>query len=86
MDILGQLQGPFEPNQNLIEPILKKYKIDYLFKIGIVAAPLHEVIINDNAVLIGKTGLFEVRDTPIYSIIFKQQEEANTFIDYMAKV
>ena len=41
--------------------------------------------ININGVpfYLGKEGMFEFRDTPIRSLFFDQEEDLNSFIDYL---
>lgn len=75
---IGQIQGPFAINQNIL-PISMQ-----VFKIGIFGQPHHIVNINGVAMELGKTGMLEVRDTMITSVSFPQKEDSNTFVDYMA--
>ena len=86
---IGQAQGPFKAGTEVINIILHNdtnVAISNLFKIGIITVPHHKVKINNVSMEIGKTGMLEVRDTPIASIIFEQDEDLNTFVDFMAEV
>lgn len=86
---MGQQKGPFKAGENIMGKILQEptyTNVSYLFKIGISTIPHHKVKINNVSMEIGKTGMLEVRDTNITSIVFEQDEDLNTFVDYMAEV
>lgn len=77
LKFIAQLQGPFNANQQLLN---NNYNIT---KIAIFAPVGHYCYINDILFEIGKTGMLEIRDSTIKSITFLQDEDLNTFIDYM---
>lgn len=72
-----QLQGPFEANQELIQGITN------IMKIGIFSKPNHSIHINGMEFEIGQTGILEIEGTHIESLSFDQDEEADTYIDFM---
>lgn len=84
---LGQEKGPFKAGENIIKTILNQPEnkdIVMVFKIGIFSIPYHRVQINNNSIEIGSTGMLEVKDVVISSLSFEQDEDINSYIDYMA--
>ena len=81
---MGQLKGPFKANQELFELIKADAAIDikYVKHLGIQTDVSAIVIINNKEYEIGKTGIYEIGNTEITSIIFKVDTDDNTLIDY----
>ena len=77
---IGQIEGPFIKNKDISFP----NGIGTIFKLGITCVPGHIVSINGEDIEIGITGLLELEGLRITSIKFRQDEDLNTFIDYMA--
>ena len=95
----GQIQGPFKENTEIITDIKSQCKttVNFISKIGIhcvrqydlditgKATPLIEVSLNFKNFIIGKTGMLELNDVQITSIMFKQAVDNKTYIDYQYK-
>lgn len=107
----GNLQGPFEANQELFNIIKadSKYESDnsvYITKLGIHIVNNYDlkisnnfenilinklfqtgpiVIINGKEFQIGRTGILELEDVKIDSIIFPKDIDERCFIDYQIK-
>ena len=81
---MGQLKGPFKANQELFELIKADAAIDikYVKHLGIQTDVSAIVIINNKEYEIGKTGIYEIGNTDITSIMFKAATDDNTLIDY----
>lgn len=89
----GQLVGPFEPNEELYNRIKADAAIDFSFisHIGIQTETGNIVLLNDKEFEIGKTGIYEIGNTVITSIKFKETNthgdtviiDKNTIIDYI---
>ena len=81
---MGQLKGPFKANQELFELIKADAAIDikYVKHLGIQTDVSAIVIINNKEYEIGKTGIYEIGNTDITSIMFKADTDDNTLIDY----
>ena len=84
----GQLKGPFAANEDLVAKIKSQiisetYESDKIIKIGIFSKFGHTININGVPFYLGKEGMFEFRDTPIISLFFEQEEDLNSFIDYL---
>ncbi len=85
---IGQIQGPFKAGEDLVvkmlqDPLAKK--MTFAFKIGIFSKPKHIVSINGVNIEIGKTGMLEIQQTEVTSIVFQQEEDFNSFVDFMAE-
>ena len=92
---LGQLvsqdfkKGHIEKNRDVFEQLLYSgvlEKINSIFRVGISSMPYHKVKINGETFEIGKTGILEIQDSIISSIIFLQDEDPSTIIEFMANV
>lgn len=82
---MGQIKGPFKANQELFS-LMKENSIDKMGSVkhlGVQSDISSFIIINGEEIEIGKTGIYEVRDTEITSIKFKQDVDDNTLIDYV---
>ena len=81
---MGQLKGPFKANQELFELMKSDAAIDikYVKQLGIQTDVSAIVIINNKEYEIGKTGIYEIGNTDITSIMFKADTDDNTLIDY----
>lgn len=84
---IGQIKGPFQQGEDVVSLIKKEIgtKINFykIFKIGINCHIGDCVEINGQSIEIGKTGMFELRDTNIDSLIFQQKEDVDTSIEYI---
>lgn len=80
----GQLLGPFEANQELINLIQQDAikEIKYVKHLGIQANENTFLRINGEEREIGKTGIYEIGNTEINSIYFIDNTEADVIIDY----
>ena len=87
---MGQLKGPFQPDEELFINIqnTSSEKIAAVQHLGIqtVTGDLVMIEINGKEIEIGKTGIYEVRNTEITSIKFKTDVDENTLVDYVIKL
>ena len=87
---MGQLKGPFQANEELFTKIqnTSSEKIAAVQHLGIqtVTEDLVMIEINGKEIEIGKTGMYEVRNTEITSIKFKTNVDENTLVDYVIKL
>ena len=86
---IGQLKGPFQADEELFTKIqnTSSEKIAAVQHLGIqtVTGDLVMIEINGKEIEIGKTGMYEVRNTEITSIKFKTNVDENTLVDYVIK-
>ena len=80
----GQLVGPFKAEEELFNKIKENSAIDvsYVSHLGVQTDISNYILINEKEVEIGKTGVYEIGNTEITSIKFKQDVDKNTIIDY----
>lgn len=80
----GQLLGPFEANQELVNLIQQDAlkEIEYVKHLGIQTEIGSLLKINDETIEIGKTGIYEIGNTEINSIYFLEDTDDNAIIDY----
>ena len=87
---MGQLKGPFQAGEELFTKIqnTSSEKIAAVQHLGIqtVTGDLVMIEINGKEIEIGKTGIYEVRNTEITSIKFKINVDENTLVDYVIKL
>lgn len=87
---MGQLKGPFQADEELFTRIqnASSEKIAAVQHLGIqtVTGDLVMIEINGKEIEIGKTGMYEVRNTEITSIKFKTNVDENTLVDYVIKL
>ena len=87
---MGQLKGPFQADEELFTKIqnTSSEKIAAVQHLGIqtVTEDLVMIEINGKEIEIGKTGMYEVRNTEITSIKFKTDVDENTLVDYVIKL
>lgn len=87
---MGQLKGPFQADGELFTKIqnTSSEKIAAVQHLGIqtVTGDLVMIEINGKEIEIGKTGMYEVRNTEITSIKFKTDVDENTLVDYVIKL
>ena len=87
---MGQLKGPFQADEELFTKIqnTSSEKIAAVQHLGIqtVTGDLVMIEINGKEIEIGKTGMYEVRNTEITSIKFKTNVHENTLVDYVIKL
>lgn len=87
---MGQLKGPFQADEELFTKIQNTSleKIAAVKHLGIqtVTGDLVMIEINGKEIEIGKTGMYEVRNTEITSIKFKTNVDENTLVDYVIKL
>ena len=87
---MGQLKGPFQADEELFTKIqnTSSEKIAAVQHLGIqtVTGDLVMIEINGKEIEIGKTGMYEVRNTEITSIKFKTDVDENTLVDYVIKL
>lgn len=81
----GQLKGPFSERQELMDLIKTDAAIDvvYVTHLGVQTETPYYISINGKQIEIGKTGIYEIGNTEITSIIFEQDVDDNTIIDYV---
>lgn len=82
----GQMQGPFEVGVDLFPLIAEEARLEdfeYVQHLGIQTDIPSIVLINGEEREIGKTGIYEIGNTKITSIIFTQENDNNTIIDYI---
>lgn len=80
----GQLKGPFTAGDELFVKIQEDAAIPVSFvkHLGIQADEGSIININNKNIEIGKTGIYEIGNTEIKSLIFVQDMPENTIIDY----
>lgn len=80
----GQLKGPFTAGDELFVKIQEDAAIPVSFvkHLGIQADEGSIININNKNIEIGKTGIYEIGNTEIKSLIFIQDMPENTIIDY----
>lgn len=80
----GQLKGPFTAGEELFTKIQNDAAIAVSFvkHLGVQADKGSIISINNKDVEIGKTGIYEIGNTEIKSLIFVQDMPENTIIDY----
>lgn len=92
----GQINGPFQANQNILLKIKQQEDkdIDFLIKLGVhyignfdldilgKYVPEQHVLINNIDFQIGKTRMLELQDCQITSIAFENNKNDRWFIDY----
>ena len=87
---MGQLKGPFQADEELFTKIqnTSSEKIAVVQHLGIqtVTEDLVMIEINGKEIEIGKTGMYEVRNTEITSIKFQTNVDENTLVDYVIKL
>ena len=87
---MGQLKGPFQADEELFTKIqnTSSEKIAAVQHLGIqtVTGDLVMIEINGKEIEIGKTGMYEVRNTEITSIKFQTNVDENTLVDYVIKL
>ena len=87
---MGQLKGPFQADEELFTKIqntsLEKIAAVQHLGIQTVTGDLVMIEINGKEIEIGKTGMYEVRNTEITSIKFKTNVDENTLVDYVIKL
>ena len=93
----GQLKGPFDKEKELLDIIRKQCipTMTHISHLGIQVEPKLSfpvvdnekiiVYINGQEIEIGTTGIYEVRNTEITSIIFKQDMDESTLLDYVIR-
>lgn len=82
----GQLQAPFIANQELMDTIKDDAakEVSYLWHLGIQVPMGTIVTINGEDVEVGKTGIYEIGNTEVTSLYFKN-DISSGLIDYVIK-
>ena len=87
---MGQLKGPFRADEELYPRIKESCieKMNSVRHLGVqtITGDIVIIEINGEEIEIGKTGMYEVRDTEITSIKFKMDVDANTILDYTINI
>ena len=80
----GQLRGPFTAEQELFTLIKEAAAIPftYITHIGVQTDIRNIIIVNGKEYEIGKTGIYEIGNTEITSLKFKEDVDINTIVDY----
>ena len=80
----GQLRGPFAAEQELFTLIKKAAAVPftYITHIGVQTDVRNIIIVNGKEYEIGKTGIYEIGNTEITSLKFKEDVDINTIVDY----
>lgn len=80
----GQLKGPFTAGEELFTKIQNDAAIAVSFvkHLGVQADKGSIISINNKDVEIGETGIYEIGNTEIKSLIFITDMAENTIIDY----
>lgn len=84
----SQLTGPFSTTDEIMNKIRENAAVKFsrVSHLGIQTDVRNFVIINGEEVEIGKTGIYEIGNTEITSIRFKQDVDKNTIIDYTIEI
>ena len=82
---MGQLKGPFNANDELMIKIKEDAEIDVSFvkHLGVQTDIGYSIFVNGEEREIGKTGIYEIGNTEINSLYFKQNTDENSIIDYI---
>ena len=80
----GQLKGPFNAGEELFTKIQNDAAITVSFvkHLGVQADKGSIISINNKDVEIGETGIYEIGNTEIKSLIFTTDKTEKTIIDY----
>ena len=80
----GQLRGPFTAEQELFTLIKEAAAVPftYITHIGVQTDIRNIIIVNGKEYEIGKTGIYEIGNTEIASLKFKEDVDINTIVDY----
>lgn len=80
----GQLKGPFTAEQELFTLIKEAAAVPftYITHIGVQTDVRNIIIVNGKEYEIGKTGIYEIGNTEITSLKFKENVDINTIVDY----
>ena len=80
----GQLRGPFVAKQELFTLIKEAAAVPftYITHIGVQTDIRNIIIVNGKEYEIGKTGIYEIGNTEITSLKFKEDVDINTIVDY----
>lgn len=80
----GQLRGPFTAEQELFTLIKEAASVPftYITHIGVQTDIRNIIIVNGKEYEIGKTGIYEIGNTEITSLKFKEDVDINTIVDY----
>lgn len=80
----GQLKGPFTAGEELFTKIQNDaaIKVSFVKHLGVQADRGSIININNKDVEIGETGIYEIGNTEIKSLIFTTDMTENTIIDY----
>ena len=76
-----QITGPFVFDQDIIPILKKQYDFSKIVKLGIQTRLGRKCRINGEEIEIGKTGIYEISDVDIDSIVFLQDETELTIVD-----
>lgn len=81
---MGQLVGPFSANEELYDKVIEDAgtAILHIKHLGIQAEVSTIIFINGEEREIGKTGIYEIGNTEVTSLYFKEDMDKNTIIDY----
>ncbi len=81
---MGQLVGPFNAKEELYIKIVADaaIPIDYVSHLGIQTKKDTFFFVNNELRQVGKTGMYEIGNTKITSLYFKEDTDNNTIIDY----
>lgn len=80
----SQLKGPFTAEQELFTLIKEAAAVPftYITHIGVQTDVRNIIIVNGKEYEIGKTGIYEIGNTEITSLKFKEDVDINTIVDY----
>lgn len=80
----GQLRGPFTAEQELFTLIKEAAAVPftYITHIGVQTDIRNIIMVNGKEYEIGKTGIYEIGNTEITSLKFKEDVDINTIVDY----
>lgn len=83
----GQLKGPFIANEEIMDLIraAAAVEVDYVWHLGVQTDVRAMIKINGQEIEIGKTGMYEIGNTEITSIVFIENTDENSIIDYVIK-
>ena len=84
---INQENKEFEKNTNLFDIIAEEFEEgkNYIVRrIGIQTTPGIKVLLNSIPIVIGKTGIYEVDDVEITSIVLEENND-DMIIDYIIK-
>ena len=81
---MGQLQGPFKANEELISKVREAAYVSFQFvdHLGIQTKKDTMININGKSIQVGRTGTYEITNAEVTSFYFEQDTDEYSLVDY----